>query len=122
MALSSETRTAEPATRTYSHRDIRIVISGVLLGMFLAALDQTIVATALPAIGGELKALDRVSWLVSAYLLTSTASTPIYGKLSDLYGRRVVMQAALGLFVLASLLCGLAHSMTELILARALQG
>src|SRR5262249_43372588 len=96
--------------------------SGVLLGMFLAALDQTIVATALPAIGGELKALDRVSWLVSAYLLTSTAATPIYGKLSDLYGRRAVMQVALGMVVLASLLCGLATNMTLLILARALQG
>jgi EmrB/QacA subfamily drug resistance transporter len=122
MAPSSDSAAAEPAARTYSPGEIRIVISGVLLGMFLAALDQTIVATALPAIGGELKALDRVSWLVSAYLLTSTASTPIYGKLSDLYGRRVVMQAALGLFVLASLLCGLAQGMTELILARALQG
>jgi EmrB/QacA subfamily drug resistance transporter len=119
---SSDMAAAEPVARTYSHSEIRIIISGVLLGMFLAALDQTIVATALPAIGGELKSLDRVSWLVSAYLLTSTASTPIYGKLSDLYGRRIVMQAALGLFVLASLACGLASGMTELILARAAQG
>ena len=75
---SAERPSAAPA-RTYSPGEILLVISGVLLGMFLAALDQTIVATALPAIGGELKALDRVSWLVTAYLLTSTASTPIYG-------------------------------------------
>src|SRR5258705_5090238 len=93
-----------------------------MLGMFLAALDQTIVATALPRIASDLHGVGHLSWVVSVYLLTSTAATPIYGKLSDLYGRRAIMQAALALFIVASLLCGLAPSMTSLILARALQG
>ena len=69
-----------------THRDIPVILSGILLGMMLAALDQSIVATALPAIAGELDGLEHLSWIVAGYLLTSTASTPIYGKLSDLYG------------------------------------
>ena len=70
-----------------SHRQILVVFSGLMLGMFLAALDQTIVATALPTIVGDLGGLDHLSWVVTAYLLTSTASTPLYGKISDLFGR-----------------------------------
>src|SRR3954452_6368677 len=77
------------------HRQILIVFSGLLLGMLLAALDQTIVATALPTIVGELGGLDHLSWVVTAYLLASTASTPLWGKLGDLYGRKLMFQAAI---------------------------
>jgi len=93
-----------------------------MLGMFLAALDQTIVATALPRMASDLQGVGHLSWVVSAYLLTSTAVTPIYGKLSDLYGRKLMLQIAISLFVLTSLLCGLATTMVQLILFRALQG
>jgi MFS family permease len=108
--------------RSFTHREILGILSGILLGMMLAALDQTVVATALPAIAGELGGFAHLSWIVSGYLLTSTASTPIYGKLSDLYGRRAMLQTAILLFVAASLLCGLAQTMPELIAARSLQG
>jgi EmrB/QacA subfamily drug resistance transporter len=107
---------------SFSHREILGILSGILLGMFLAALDQTIVATALPTIAAELQGAEHLSWIVAAYLLTSTASTPIYGKLSDLYGRRALLRVAILVFVVASALCGLAQSMPQLILARALQG
>ena len=95
------TTTAPPRL---THRQILVVFSGLLLGMFLAALDQTIVATALPTIVGELGGLDHLSWVVTAYLLTSTASTPLYGKLSDLYGRKVMFQAAIVIFLAGSAL------------------
>ena len=108
--------------RSFSHREVLRILSGILLGMMLAALDQSIVTTALPAIAGELGGFAHLSWIVSAYLLTATASTPIYGKLSDLYGRRAMLQTAIALFVLASLLCSLAHTMPQLIAARGLQG
>jgi EmrB/QacA subfamily drug resistance transporter len=111
---------AEP--RTYSHREILKILSGAMLGLFLAALDQTIVATALPTMAAELQGGDDLAWVVSAYLLTATASTPIYGKLSDLYGRRGVIGVGVIVFVLASMLCGAAQSMGQLIAARALQG
>jgi EmrB/QacA subfamily drug resistance transporter len=116
---------AEPQAlegRVFSHREVLSILSGILLGMMLAALDQNIVATALPAIAGELHGLEHLSWIVAGYLLTSTASTPIYGKLSDLYGRRPLLQFAIVVFVVASLLCGFAQTMTELIAARTLQG
>ena len=93
-----------------------------MLVMLLAALDQTIVATALPTIVGDLGGLDHISWVVTAYLLAQTVVTPLYGKLGDLYGRRVVLQSALVIFLLGSALCGLSQSMTELVLFRALQG
>jgi EmrB/QacA subfamily drug resistance transporter len=105
-----------------SHRQIQLVFSGILLGMMLAALDITIVATALPTIVGELGGLDHLSWVVTAYLLTSTASTPIYGKLSDLYGRKLLFQAAIALFLVGSVASGVAQNMGELIGARAVQG
>ena len=108
--------------RSFSHREILGILSGILLGMMLAALDQSIVTTALPAIAGELGGFEHLSWIVAGYLLTATASTPIYGKLSDLYGRRLLLQIAIALFVLASALCGLAQTMPELIAARSLQG
>jgi EmrB/QacA subfamily drug resistance transporter len=108
--------------RSFTHREILSILSGVLLGMMLAALDQSVVATALPAIAGELGGFAHLSWIVSGYLLTSTVSTPIYGKLSDLYGRRLMLQTAILLFVAASLLCGFAQTMPQLIVARGLQG
>lgn len=105
-----------------SHREILIVFSGLMLGMLLAALDQTIVATALPTIVGDLGGLDHLSWVVTAYLLTSTASTPLYGKVSDLVGRKVVFQAAITIFLVGSALSGLSQTMGQLIGFRAVQG
>jgi EmrB/QacA subfamily drug resistance transporter len=111
---------AEP--RELTHPEIRAIVLGIMLAMFLGALDQTIVATALPTIGRHFGNLDDLSWVVTAYLLTATATTPLYGKLSDIYGRRGLMLAGIGIFVAGSLACALAPSMTALILARALQG
>ena len=93
-----------------------------MAGMFLAALDQTIVATALPTIVGELGGLDQISWVASAYLLTSTAVMPVVGKLSDLYGRRQLFQASIIVFLAGSLLAGIAQDMGQLIAFRAIQG
>src|SRR4051794_7439317 len=101
---------------------VAVVMSGLMLVMLLAALDQTIVSTALPTIVGELGGLEHISWVVTAYLLAVTVVTPLYGKLGDLYGRKVVLQAALGVFLIGSALCGLAQGMTELILFRGVQG
>ena len=89
-----------------SHRQILVVFSGLMTGILLAALDQTIVATALPTIVGELGGLDRLAWVVTAYLVTSTASSPLYGKISDLYGRRRVFQFAIVVFLIGSALAG----------------
>jgi EmrB/QacA subfamily drug resistance transporter len=101
---------------------VAAVMSGLMLVMLLASLDQTIVSTALPTIVGELGGLEHLSWVVTAYLLAVTVVTPLYGKLGDLYGRKVVLQAALIVFLVGSALCGLAQSMTELIAFRAVQG
>src|SRR6185437_6031981 len=111
---------SEPAP--LKHEEIRAVIVGLMLAMFLGALDQTIVATALPTIGRHFGDLGDLSWVVTAYLLTGTAVTPLYGKLADVHGRRVTMLAAVGIFVVGSLACALAPSMTALVFARALQG
>jgi EmrB/QacA subfamily drug resistance transporter len=113
---------AVKAPPALSHGEIVPIIGGIMLAMFLGALDQTIVATALPTIGRHFGDLGDLSWVVTAYLLTGTASIPLYGKLSDIHGRRGVMLAAIGLFVVGSLACALAPSMTALVLARALQG
>jgi EmrB/QacA subfamily drug resistance transporter len=102
--------------------DVRVIVIGALLALFLSALDQTIVATALPPIAADLGGFTLISWVVTAYLLTSTCVTPIVGKLSDLYGRRVMLNASLALFMLGSALAALAPSMPLLILFRALQG
>jgi EmrB/QacA subfamily drug resistance transporter len=106
----------------FSHREIMHMLSGTMLGMFLGAIDQTIVATALPAMAGELHGMEYMAWVVSAYLLTSTAATPIYGKLSDLYGRRPLFITAIGIFLLGSLVGALAQNMATLIAGRAIQG
>ncbi|HYC12917.1 MAG TPA: MDR family MFS transporter [Stellaceae bacterium] len=104
------------------YRDVLRILSGILVGMFLAALDQTVITTALPTMAADLKGVEHLSWVVAVYLLTSTASTPIYGKLSDLYGRRSLLQGAITIFVGGSLLCAIAQSMPQLIIARAVQG
>ncbi len=101
---------------------IRTVFLALMLGMFLASLDQTIVSTALPTIVGDLGGLNHLSWVVTAYLLASTVSTPIYGKLGDMYGRKGVFQAAILVFLAGSMLAGLSQSMAELIAFRAVQG
>lgn len=100
----------------------RRIIVGVLLAMLLAALDQTIVGPAMPTIGAELGDVAYLPWIVSAYLLTATATTPLYGKLADIHGRRPVLLGAIGLFVLGSIACGLAPTMLALVLGRGLQG
>jgi EmrB/QacA subfamily drug resistance transporter len=125
--MSQQHDTLQVATRPdpsgyLSHRQILTVLSGLMAGMFLAALDQSILGTALPRITSELGGLDKLSWVVTAYLLTSTAATPLWGKISDLYGRRIIFQAAITIFVLASMLSGLAQSLEQLIAFRALQG
>jgi EmrB/QacA subfamily drug resistance transporter len=99
-----------------------IIIGALLLGMLLAALDQTIVATALPTIAGDLHGLSHLSWVITAYLLASTVSTPLWGKLGDLYGRKTFFQASIVIFLAGSVFAGLAHSMLELIAFRAVQG
>ena len=105
-----------------SSQQIRIVIAGLLLVLLLAALDSTIVATALPTIVGEMGGLTHLSWVVTAYLLAQTVVTPLYGKLGDLYGRKKVVQVAIFIFLLGSALCGLSQTMTQLIIFRAVQG
>jgi EmrB/QacA subfamily drug resistance transporter len=110
------------ADRPADRRSILLVVSGLMLVMLLASLDQTIVSTALPTIVGELGGLEHLSWVVTAYLLAVTVVTPLYGKLGDLYGRKIVLQSALALFLVGSALCGLAQGMTELIAFRAIQG
>jgi EmrB/QacA subfamily drug resistance transporter len=113
----------EEAVPNYlSHRQILIVLAGVMAGMLLFALDQGIVGTALPRIVSELGGLDRLSWVVTAYLLTSTATTPLWGKISDLYGRRLIFQVAIVIFLVGSALSGLSQDMGQLIAFRALQG
>jgi EmrB/QacA subfamily drug resistance transporter len=105
-----------------SHRQIMTVFAGIGSGLFMAALDQTIVSTALPRIVDDLGGVDRVSWVGVSYLLTSTASTPLWGKLGDLVGRRVIFQAAIVSFLAGSVLCGAATSMSMLAAFRAVQG
>jgi EmrB/QacA subfamily drug resistance transporter len=104
------------------HAEIRTIVLGILLAMFLGALDQTIIATALPTIGRELADVENLSWVVTAYLLTATAVTPLYGKLSDIHGRRAMLLVAISIFATASFACAVAPNMTVLVLARALQG
>jgi EmrB/QacA subfamily drug resistance transporter len=110
------------APAVLGHRQILIAFSGLVLAMLLAALDSTIVSTALPTIVSELGGLEHLAWVVTGYLLAQTIVTPIYGKLGDLYGRKIVLQSAIVLFLVGSALCGLSQNMTQLILFRAIQG
>ncbi len=105
-----------------SHRQILVVFSGLMAGMLLASLDQTVVATALPTIVGELGGLEHLSWVITAYLLASTSSVPIYGKLSDLYGRKILFQLSIAIFIAGSLMSGIAQNITDLIIFRGVQG
>jgi EmrB/QacA subfamily drug resistance transporter len=104
------------------HRRILVILSALMLGMALAALDQTIVATALPTIAGDLHGLNHLSWVVTAYLLATCISTPLWGKLGDLYGRKSLFQLAIVVFLVGSMLSGLSQTMVELISFRAIQG
>jgi EmrB/QacA subfamily drug resistance transporter len=124
--LMQRTGTGKPAVRTeartYTHAERMRVVTGILLCIMLAALDQTVVLPAIPQMAATLHGAGHLSWVVAAYLLTSTATTPIYGKLSDQLGRRQVLAPAIILFMLAAILCALAQSVLQLIAARALLG
>ncbi len=126
MASASERERAGGATpdpeARLTGRALTTVFAALMLGMFLAALDQTIVSTALPTIVGDLGGLNHLSWVVTSYLLASTVSTPIYGKLGDMYGRKPVFLAAIVIFLAGSMLAGLSQSMGQLIAFRFLQG
>jgi EmrB/QacA subfamily drug resistance transporter len=112
---------AAPSTE-YTHRQIMLVMSGLMCGLLLAALDQTIVSTALTTIARDFNHLDLYSWVVTSYLLTSTASTPLYGKISDVFGRKTIFQISIVIFLLGSALSGLSQSMLQLIIFRGVQG
>ena len=101
---------------------IRAVFGALFLALWLAALDQTVVSTALPTMVGDLGGLSYLSWVVTAYLLTSTVAGPLYGKYGDLYGRKIVLQVAIAVFLVGSALCGIAQNMVQLIVFRALEG
>ncbi|MDX3804285.1 MFS transporter [Streptomyces sp. AK04-3B] len=121
MALDAHSRTADPRQEHVSG-NVLVSIGALLLGMLLAALDQTIVSTALPTIVSDLGGMEHLSWVVTAYLLASTAATPLWGKLGDQYGRKRLFEAAIVLFLIGSALCGMAQNMPQLIAFRALQG
>ncbi len=122
MSASAPELTGEAAIPVLTHRRILVIISALMLGMFLAALDQTIVSTALPTIVADLHDASHLSWIVVAYLLAATVSTPLWGKLGDQYGRKVFFQAAIIIFLIGSILSGLSRTMIELITFRAIQG
>ena len=115
--------TQDKAHQGHEHAtNVRMVIFSIAILLLLASLDQTIVSTALPTIVADLGGIDHLSWVVTAYILSSTVVAPLYGKLGDLYGRRNTVVVSVGLFLLGSVLCGLSQDMTQLILSRALQG
>jgi EmrB/QacA subfamily drug resistance transporter len=123
MATSSDTARAPAAPPpALDQRRVLVIIGALLLGMLLAALDQTIVATALPTIAGDLHGLSHLSWIVTAYLLASTVSTPLWGKLGDMYGRKQFFQASIVIFLIGSAASGFAHTLLQLIAFRAVQG
>jgi EmrB/QacA subfamily drug resistance transporter len=122
MSASATTTASPQASEGFTHRQILVIMSGLMMGMFLASLDQTIVSTALPTIVGDFHHSNLLSWVITAYLLASTASTPIWGKAGDLYGRKRLFQLAIVLFLVASALCGLSRNIFELIAFRGLQG
>jgi EmrB/QacA subfamily drug resistance transporter len=120
-ATASRTATATPSGEL-SHRQILTILSGLLFGMFLASLDQTIVSTAIKTIGNDLHGLSAQAWVTTAFLITSTIAAPLFGKLSDIFGRKRLFMLAIVIFVVGSALCGLAQSMYELAAFRAFQG
>ncbi|MDB5542968.1 MAG: major facilitator superfamily 1, partial [Hyphomicrobiales bacterium] len=116
----SATETA--GSETLSRREIVSIMSGLMLAQFMGALDQTIVAPAMPTLGRTLGDVETLPWVVTAYLLVSTAVTPLYGKLADIHGRRPILLLSIGLFILGSVACALAPTMLALALARGFQG
>ena len=112
----------EAESRPPTRREFRVVLGGLMLALTLAALDQNIVATALPRIVSDLGGLAHLSWVVTAFLVASTTTTPLYGKFSDIYGRKPAFMVSIIIFLLGSVLCGLAQGMTQLIVFRAIQG
>jgi EmrB/QacA subfamily drug resistance transporter len=122
MTETSTEPSEELPVPALSHRRVLIIIGALMLGMFLAALDQTIVSTALPTIVADLHGASHLAWIVVAYLLAATVSTPLWGKLGDQYGRKFFFEAAIVIFLCGSALSGLSQSMTELIAFRAVQG
>src|SRR6218665_4070428 len=121
-AQSAAAPQAQPAAEEPQVQSVGLIIGAVAVTLLLASIGQTIVSTALPTIVGELGGLEHLTWVVIAYLLSSTVVAPIYGKLGDLYGRKIVLQAAIVIFLLGSALSAFANSMTFLILARTVQG
>ncbi|MEO6761541.1 MAG: MDR family MFS transporter [Candidatus Saccharimonadales bacterium] len=117
-----QTNGTTDGTEQRSHKEIMVIMGALMTVMLLAALDQTIVATALPRIATDLHGLDKYAWVAVAYLLTSAIATPIYGKLGDLYGRKKIFQTAIIIFLIGSALCGLSQNMDQLVIFRALQG
>jgi EmrB/QacA subfamily drug resistance transporter len=113
---------AADVAQTPARQGVLVAFTGLMLVLLMASLDQTIVSTALPTIVGDLGGLNHISWVVTAYLLAQTAVTPVYGKLGDLYGRKIMLQIALVIFLVGSALCGLSTSLTELIAFRGIQG
>ena len=121
-APARSTGPAAPPQALLNYRQILTIFAGLMIGMFLAALDQTIVATSIRTIADDLDGLSLQAWATTAYLITGTISTPLYGKLSDLYGRKPLFLTAIGIFVIGSVACTFATSMYQLAAFRALQG
>ncbi|WP_328460562.1 MDR family MFS transporter [Streptomyces sp. NBC_00448] len=122
MSATATRQTGSPPDGALTHRQIMTILSGLVLGMFLAALDQTIVSTAIKTIGNDLNDLSAQAWVTTAFLITSTIAAPLFGKLSDIYGRKRLFMLAIVIFVIGSALCGLAQSMYQLAGFRAFQG
>ncbi|HET6683986.1 MAG TPA: MFS transporter, partial [Gaiella sp.] len=122
--MDSSVAPAEPAPSppTEAAPRVRLIFAALMLVLLLASLDQTIVSTALPTIVGDLGGIEHLSWVVTSYLLASTVVGPLYGKLGDLYGRKIVLQSAIVIFLVGSALCGVSQNMFQLIVFRALQG
>src|ERR1700712_1498785 len=122
MTTTPAAQTTETSSGEYTHAQVLTILTGLLLGMFLGALDQTIVSTSIRTIADDLDGLSIQAWVTTAYLITSTIATPIYGKLGDLYGRKKLFMFAISVFILGSVMCTFATSMYELAAFRAFQG
>src|SRR5258708_2980395 len=121
-AKATTATTAATISATPTPKQIKWIVAGLMLGLLLSSLDQTIVSTAMPTVISDLHGLSLYSWVFSIYMLTSTAAVPIFGKLADLYGRRMIYLIGMGFFLIGSALCGLSQNMTELIIFPAIQG